>query len=319
MEAIEGLKRTIHVTRDLQSLVKTMKVLAGLNIRQYERAAHAVGEYNRTVERGLEIAVRNLPEPLFPPAQAPGRKLAAIVFGSDQGMCGQLNDLIVDHSIRALGRLAAHRGEQIVLAVGQRPAAQLEDAGRPVEAVVEVPGSTTGITATVHEVLRRIDDWRGRGIGMVLLFYCRFLSGVSYRPQGTLLLPVDTRWIHSLKAKRWPSRVIPMYTMDTERLFHALIREFLFVSLFRAFADSLASENAARLASMQVAERNIEDRLKALTSQFHQCRQTAITSELLDIISAFEALKEKQHAWRFTRRGKSTRSGTRSIRLSRRE
>jgi F-type H+-transporting ATPase subunit gamma len=79
--------------------------------------------------------------------------------------------------------------------------------------------------------------------------------------------------------------------MDTERLFHALIREYLFVSLFRAFAESLASENAARLASMQVAERNIEDRLKALNAQFHQCRQTTVTSELLDIISAFEALK----------------------------
>jgi F-type H+-transporting ATPase subunit gamma len=84
-----------------------------------------------------------------------------------------------------------------------------------------------------------------------------------------------------------------MYTVDTGHLFQALIREYLFVSLFRALAESLASENAARLASMQVAERNIEDRLKSLTSQFHQCRQTAVTSELLDIISAFEALKAK--------------------------
>jgi F-type H+-transporting ATPase subunit gamma len=43
---------------------------------------------------------------------------------------------------------------------------------------------------------------------------------------------------------------------------------------------------------MEVAERNIEDRLKALTTEFHQARQAAITSELLDIISGFEALKE---------------------------
>ena len=82
--------------------------------------------------------------------------------------------------------------------------------------------------------------------------------------------------------------------METERLYQSLIREYLFVSLFRAFAESLASENAARLASMQVAERNIEDRLRTLTSEFHQSRQTAITSELLDIISGFEALKGKE-------------------------
>lgn len=295
MEAIEALKRTIHVTQELQSLVKTMKVLAGLNIRQYERAAHAVGEYNRTVERGLQIALRNVPEPLLPPRHAPGRKLGAIVFGSDQGMCGQLNDLIVDHALNALARLATRRGQQTVLAVGQRAASQLEDSGHQPETTLDVPGSTAGITAAVYEILRRLEEWHSqRGVEMVVLFYCRLSSGVFYRPRGIRLLPVDLGWIRSLKAKNWPSKVIPTYTMETERLFHSLIREYLFVTLFRALAESLASENAARLASMQVAERNIEDRLKELNSEFHQSRQAAITSELLDIVSAFEALKEKR-------------------------
>lgn len=296
MEAIEALKRTIHVTRELQSLVKTMKVLAGLNIRQYERAAHAVGEYNHTIEMGLQVALRSLPEPLLPPRHAPGRKLGAIIFGSDQGMCGPLNDVIVEHAARVLARLGRRREDQTILAVGVRAAAQLENSGKSVEATFEVPGSTGGVTATVHEVLARIDEWhRGRGIEMIVLFYCRLSSGMFYRPRGIRLLPVDIAWIRSLRARRWPSRVIPTYFMDTERLFHSLVREYLFASLFRAFAESLASENAARLASMQVAERNIEDRLKALTSEFHQSRQAAITSELLDIISGFEALKEKAH------------------------
>jgi F-type H+-transporting ATPase subunit gamma len=79
--------------------------------------------------------------------------------------------------------------------------------------------------------------------------------------------------------------------MDRERLFSALIHQYLFVSLYRAFAESLASENAARLAAMQNAERNIEERLGELNRQYHQQRQTAITSELLDIVSGFEALR----------------------------
>jgi F-type H+-transporting ATPase subunit gamma len=295
MEAIEALKKTIHLTKELQSLVKTMKVLAGLTIRQYEQAAEAVAEYNRTIEMGLQIALRSVPEPLLPPRHAPGRKLGAIIFGSDQGMCGQLNDVIVEHAQRALSRLARRREDQTILAVGQRPAAQLEDLGRTVAATVEVPGSTGGITTTVHEVLGLVEEWHSRhGIEMVVLFYCRLTSGMFYRPRGIRLLPVDITWIRSLKARRWPSRVIPTYMLETERLYHSLIREYLFVSLFRAFAESLASENAARLASMQVAERNIEDRLKALTSEFHQSRQAAITSELLDIISGFEALKGKE-------------------------
>ncbi|PVE33232.1 F0F1 ATP synthase subunit gamma, partial [Enterococcus faecalis] len=70
--------------------------------------------------------------------------------------------------------------------------------------------------------------------------------------------------------------------------------EHLFVSLFRAFAESLASENAARLVSMQAAERNIEERLDELHKLYHHQRQNAITSELLDIISGFELLNQPQ-------------------------
>jgi F-type H+-transporting ATPase subunit gamma len=147
----------------------------------------------------------------------------------------------------------------------------------------------------VHEVLQRIEEWHSRrGISMVVLFYCRLVTGVFYRPRGIRLLPADAEWIRSLKARPWPSRVIPTSTLDTQRLFHSLLREYLFGSLFGAFADSLASENAARLASMQVAERNIEDRLKVLTSEFHQSRQAAVTSELLDIVSASEALAPRK-------------------------
>jgi len=96
-----------------------------------------------------------------------------------------------------------------------------------------------------------------------------------------------------LKAKRWPSKVLPAFSMDETQLFRALIREYMFVSLYRAFAESLASENASRLASMQVAEHNIDDRLRALTTESRQFRQTSITDELLDIISSFEALRAK--------------------------
>ena len=82
--------------------------------------------------------------------------------------------------------------------------------------------------------------------------------------------------------------------MDRQQLMRALIRQHLFVLLFRAFAESLASENAARLTSMQSAEQNIEDRLQLLTQEYHGLRQNSITSELLDIVSGFEVLTNDQ-------------------------
>lgn len=294
MQTPESLRCTIAVTEELQSVVKTMKALAGVNIRQYERAAHAVAEYNHSIEMGFEIALQRLQ---IPPGmkQAARGKLGAIVFGSDQGMCGQLNDQVVTYATRALGKLAYRHKEQKLIAVGERAAGQIESAGRLVEGSVEVPSSPSGIGPAVEEVLRRIEKWHfDEGVEFVVLFYARPVSGAWYRVRGVRLLPVDEEWIHGLKAKPWPSKVLPMFTMDERRLFGRLIREYLFVSLFRAFAESLASENASRLASMQVAERNIEDHLRALTTESRQLRQMTITSELLDIISAYEALRDKK-------------------------
>jgi len=295
METAESLRRSILITRELQSVVKTMKALAGVNIRQCEKSARAVAAYNRTIEMGLQIALRRIEPQALPPSHAAGEKLGAIVFGSDQGMCGLLNDQVVSHASRALRKLAVRRESQATLAVGVRAAAQLQSSGCKVESSVRVPISVFGITVAVEEVLRTIEEWHSkRGIELVVLFYARPISGAWYRVVGVRLLPVDAEWINGLKAKRWPSKVIPMFRMDEAELFQGLIREYLFVSLFRAFAESLASENASRLASMQVAERNVEDRLRALTSESRQLRQSSITDELLDIISSFEALREKE-------------------------
>jgi F-type H+-transporting ATPase subunit gamma len=77
-----------------------------------------------------------------------------------------------------------------------------------------------------------------------------------------------------------------------DRTIRALVREYLFVSLFKACAESLASENASRLAAMQRAEKNIGERLQDLTRTFNHVRQSAIDEELFDVVSGFEALKD---------------------------
>ena len=74
----------------------------------------------------------------------------------------------------------------------------------------------------------------------------------------------------------------------------ALIREYLFVSLFQACAESLASENASRPAGMQRAEKNIDGLLDDLSRSFAQLRQNSIDEELFDLVAGFEALTEDQ-------------------------
>jgi F-type H+-transporting ATPase subunit gamma len=106
-------------------------------------------------------------------------------------------------------------------------------------------------------------------------------------------LPLSPKLISELKDKPWGSTSLPYFSMTSEALFMSLIRSHLFASLFRASAEALVTENAARLAMMQQAEQSVDDRLEALTAETRTLRQTEITTELLDVIIGFEALKKK--------------------------
>jgi F-type H+-transporting ATPase subunit gamma len=288
---IEHLKRKIKSAQDLLSVVKTMKVLAAVSIRQYEKAMESLVEYNRTVEMGLQVVLKQRPEGIRIAEPVLKERLGVIIFGSDQGMVGQFNEVIARHAVSEMNKLQVKRKNRIVLAVGMRVISSLEEAGQPVEEYFSPPGSTAAITSAVEDMALKMEKWRSQEkIDQIVIFYNRE-SGASYSPHTIHLLPVDPGWFQDLEQKPWPSRVIPFFTMDWNRLFSSLIQQYLFVSLYSAFAESLASENAGRLASMQAAERNIEDLLEELNFQFHQQRQSSITEELLDIVAGFEALR----------------------------
>ncbi|MEP7036961.1 MAG: F0F1 ATP synthase subunit gamma, partial [Acidobacteriota bacterium] len=91
----------------------------------------------------------------------------------------------------------------------------------------------------------------------------------------------------------WQTNNLPEVIGDTDATLRAFISGYLFVSLFRACAESLKSENASRLAAMQRADKNIDDLLDRLNSKYHRLRQSRIDEELFDVISGFEALSKE--------------------------
>ena len=290
MPNLETLKRTIETVQDIQSIVRTMKALAAVSIYPYERAIESMHNYSRTIELGLQVLLADR----SPIIEARNLKLADIgivVFGSDRGLCGRFNEDITDFTLTTLANEKIAIDKRHVLAVGARVDARLREAGQAVHESFFVPGSVTGITASVQAILQQIESWRRQHtVAKVLLFYNRQVSGLGRRPEVSQLLPLEFTRFHGKNAPKWPSPSLPTYTMERSQLFASLVRQYLFVWVFRACAFSLASENAGRLASMQAAERNISERLLELSNTFSRERQETITSELLEVVSGFRAI-----------------------------
>jgi F-type H+-transporting ATPase subunit gamma len=293
MQTIEALRRRIRNAEDLLSVVKTMKTLAAVNIHQYERAVVSLAQYNRTVEMGLHIVLRAQQTTTVTAKTVANQRVGVVVFGSDQGLCGQFNERIVTFAVEQVEAIEPPAHHLDLVAVGVRPVIALEEAGYTVTHQLPGAGGLVGITPLVQELLLLIEQQqRGQTLDRVLLFHNRPVAGVAYTPVPTQLVPVDLHWLRSLEGQRWPSRVLPTFTMEPDRLFAALIRQAMFVSLYRACAESLMSEDISRLMSMQNAEKNIGERLEDLNMRYHHQRQNLITAELLDIVAGYEAVTD---------------------------
>ena len=293
-DTLASLRRKISGAADLESVVRSMKALAASSIGQYEKSVLALADYDRTVELGLVVCLRKrgetAAEQAGPPAAA-AKTVTAIVFGSDQGLVGQFNDVLAGFVTKALDPLP---GEKKVWAVGERVQSRLADAGLPPVGLFAVPTSVKAITPLVGQILVESEAHYGKGeIVDLYLFHNRPESGAAYEPVSQHLLPLDKSWALKLSHLPWPTGNLPEVIGDREQTLGALVREYLFVSLYKACAESLAAENASRLAAMQRAEKNIDELMGDLNQTFRRLRQTSIDEELFDVLSGYESLSKE--------------------------
>jgi len=291
-DTTESLHRKISSAGDLHSVVRTMKAIAASSIGQYENAVRSLDEYYLTVQLGLSACFRQGAQSTvtWEANQEQIGAVNAIVFGSDQGLVGQFNAEMVEFVVNTLEKLP---GKKTVWAVGERIQSRFADTNLHLGKRFILPNSIAAITSLVGEILIEIEKYRERGeMSQVYLFHNHPESRSVYKPVSQRLLPLDDAWRHDLASIRWPTVNLPEVMNNGKNTLLAFIREYLFVSIFRACAESLSSENASRLDAMRRAEKNIDELLDDLNRSFHRLRQNSIDEELFDVISGFEALNE---------------------------
>lgn len=290
-ETLQILERRIESAEELHSVTRTMRGLAAVNLRHYEIAAAALDEYEAIIEDGLHIALRNGAIDRLPLDQLPADAPTAIIaIGSNQGLCGPVNRHV---GARVAQEIDERNSPTMVVAIGARMALELELEGVAVRDRWDLPATVEAITPRAEQIVVRADDWRTTdGIARVLLVFPHFLGRASgYEPAALQLAPTDRDRLESLAIRRWPSRVLPTFTLPWEQLVSDLIRQALLVRLHRGLAQTMASVSFSRLIAMDAAQHNIEERVVELRERRNQLRQSEITEELLDVVSGFEVLR----------------------------
>jgi len=160
-----------------------------------------------------------------------------------------------------------------------------------------VPNSVKAITPLVGQIQIESEAHRAKGeYARVYVFHKPSEVWGALRAGKPAIVALDTQWLQGLAKLHWPTANLPEVMRGGTATLRALIASNLFISLFRACAESLASENASRLAAMQRADKNIDEFLSNSRGPFIVCAKTASTRKLFDVIAGFEAAFKRRGA-----------------------
>jgi F-type H+-transporting ATPase subunit gamma len=307
MASLKDIKRHIIAVRQTQKLTKAMNMVAAAKLRATQGRTERLKDYANEFDRLLrEIGRRSgsaLADFLKPPADS--NKALVVVFSSDRGLCGSFNANVLNTADRLVLDIRS-RGLDASLYLIGRKANDYYSRRR-----VSIVSSHVGILSDADfQTAKRIAGdivkaYTGEGaFREVHLVSTRFETINRHPAQSALFLPLSGEVAGGAPADAAPSgqadggapavqagQVDYLMEPPAEELLEGLVGRALNIKIYRAFLESVTSENAARMQAMDNATTSCKDIIESLTMAYNKARQSSVTNELLDIVNGAEALK----------------------------
>ena len=294
------LKRRIRSVKNTQQITRAMKFVAAARLRRAQEKAVAARPYTRALARVLHSAVVRVPEMVHPLLQRrPEKRVLVLVVSGERGLAGAFNANVIRRTIEFLrGR---PRQEVEIISLGRKS----RDAMRkqPWKVLAEYVDITTKAdAASAAEIAQRVSAIYESGeVDAVYIIFNEFKSVLAQILTVEKLLPIEPEAV-AASAQLPPDKaaggkspegetpegqtpVDYIYEQPPAEIFGRLLPRYVEVQIFRALAESAASEHAARMTAMDSATNNAGDLIDQLTLYMNKVRQAAITKEIIEVVS----------------------------------
>ncbi|MDO9288791.1 MAG: ATP synthase F1 subunit gamma [Thermodesulfovibrionales bacterium] len=288
MPTLRDIKRRIKAVQSTSKITKAMKMVAAAKFRKAQQRMFEMRPYAdrmNSILSSLAAGAEGEAHPLL--AVRPRKKVEVLVLTSDRGLCGAFNTNILKAATNHTSKLQKEGFELNTTAVGRKARDYYKRRNIPLHK------SWTGISgriayANAQEIAAEIiENYTNETVDEVILIYNEFKSVVAQKIVITRLLPLAP-----IEAGEETLPVFNfIYEPSKEEIFSSLLPKNVEIQIYRALLESQASEEAARMSSMENATKAANDMIDSLTLQFNKARQASITKELMDIVGGVEALK----------------------------
>ena len=265
-----------------------MKLVSAAKLRRAQEAALGGRDFSRRLEEVLHLVSENLPHgysnPLLQEAEKVLRKRVIFIAG-ERGLCGAFNTNL----FKAVEALKVSATKSLVelefVPVGKRSCAYARSRGWNVVAAYEGLPEDVALWPIGEVIERQVQDFLKGEIQEVVLFHTEFVSVMTQNIKQEKLLPFQLLNV-GISAER-------QFKFDSspEVIVYQMIPLLISTKLTQSALESKASEHASRMTAMDSATRNADDLISRLKLFYNRARQSAITTELIDIVGGAEAQK----------------------------
>jgi F-type H+-transporting ATPase subunit gamma len=277
------LRRRIAAVRNTQKTTRAMKTVSMAKLARASLAVQAARPYAqrmRALLAGVAAGAELDAHPLLVGRERV-RRLDVVVLTSDRGLCGAFNANVIKRADALVARRRSELDAVAILPVGRKGAEHFRR-----HPVGEMPRVWTGVRSVTPEVGREIAEflatrYSSGAADETVIVFSEFVSALTQRPAEEQLLPV--RPDAEAAAVRYEIEPSP------EALLERLVPRAVEFAVFRALLENQAGEHGARMTAMDNATNNTSDLIRRLTLDYNKARQSAITAELVEIVSAAES------------------------------
>lgn len=286
MPSLKQIKRRIASVKSTQQITKAMKMVAAAKLRKAQNNMMAARPYSQRLRTVIADMAARTDFSHFLLATREPQQVAFVVVASDRGMAGSFNTNVIKKAVAIYDQYEG--ADRFLITVGRKATDYFTKRNYPVIAkhLNVFPDPTLEAAQSIGENI--IEKYRNTELALdrVFLVYNEFKNAVQQQIVVEQLLPIIPE---KMNTEQYALDVL--FEPDPETILNTVLPLYINVTIWHVLLESFAAEMAARMTAMDNATKAAGDLIKSLTLQFNKARQSAITKELLEIVSGAEALK----------------------------
>jgi F-type H+-transporting ATPase subunit gamma len=296
MPSTRELRRRIRSIKNMAQITRAMQMVASSKMRraqeQVQQSRPYADQLRALVSRLANVTAEDIGEEAELLRQRPVHNIGYLLVTPDRGLCGALNS-----NINRRAGASALEQQNALTEQGQNPGLQYIAVGRKGRDFVVrtqqnliAEFTNIGDRPTINDASAiaqvAMDSFLQGEVDVVYLVYPKFINTVSQQPVVTQLLPVQP----PTNENEATEQVDYIYEPNAKEIFQALLPRYVDVQVYQSLLETVASFYSAQMVAMKNATDSAKELLQDLTLVYNKARQTAITTQILEVVAGAEAL-----------------------------